>query len=79
MELPEGGFTISQLHVKDVNGRLRITLPLSQRLRPYITLRGGLKQSVYAAVEAAYRVAQREGLDHTTPETRQEGDVPYAK
>lgn len=79
VELPAGGFTINQLHVKDGKGRTRITLPLSQHLHPYITLRGELKQAVFAAVEAAYRAAQAEGPEQTTPEPRQEGAASYAK
>lgn len=54
VNLPVGGFTVNRIHIKDANGKLRITLPLSERLHPYITLRGELKQAVYNAIEDAY-------------------------
>ena len=54
VNLPVGGFTVNQIHIKDVNGKPRLTLPLSERLHPYITLRGELKQAVYDAIEEAY-------------------------
>lgn len=63
VDLPEGGFTVTQVHIKDARGRTRITLPLSQHLHPYITLRGELKQAVYAAVERAYAAS----LDQNAP------------
>lgn len=58
VEFPEGGFSVNQIHVRDVKGRPRITFPLSKHQHPYITLRGELKQTICAAVEEAFFAAR---------------------
>ena len=49
-----GGFTIQNIMVRDMGGKVRFTMPLSAQRRPLITLRGEIKQTVQAAIWRAY-------------------------
>ena len=49
-----GGFTIKNILVRELNGKAKLTMPLSQTLHPVITLRGDLKQQVQAIIWEAF-------------------------
>lgn len=54
VEAAFGGFTIHNILVRDLDGKAKFTMPLSQRHHPIITLRGDLKQKIQAAIWEAY-------------------------
>lgn len=68
IQLPQGGFTVNRICIKETGGKLRITFPLSGRLHPYVTLRGELKRAVYGEIEEAYAVAKGRSGSCPVPE-----------
>lgn len=49
VDFSDGGFTTT-VFVKIVNGKPKFTVPLDRRKHPALTLRGELKQRIFAAV-----------------------------
>lgn len=57
VDFPEGGFSIHNIYVRNVDGKPRYTLPLNDKNHPMVVLRGDLKQKIFAAIWDCFCVA----------------------
>lgn len=61
IEMPEGRISINDIFVREIEGKLRITFPLSRDRHPNVYLHGELKQEVDTAIAKAYYQSAAQG------------------
>lgn len=49
-----GGISVSDIYIREINGKPHVTFPLADNQRPYVYFRGDLKKAVNAAIEEAF-------------------------
>lgn len=62
VDFGNGGITISDILVRDVEGMMKVTMPLvnvGENKRPCVTLQGTMKEVVFSALLDAYKNAEK--------------------